>query len=165
MWLLLHPLTIYQTYNLVCIAFKWCPSLSTILVRVYKQIMLLWKVRELATGLPSLILSHSIGAFPPDIVMESLTSTSVILVCNQPLISFTPVRYNVTLTQVNGSGQAFSMDSMIITFTSSSKMLSGLEESSTYRVTVIADFGIKFGDLTIAEATDNFTTLHAGEKW
>ena len=55
------------------------------------------------------------------------------------------------------------MDSMIVTFNSGPKMFSGLEESSTYSVTVIADFGMKFGILTTAVATDNFTTLDAGE--
>ena len=122
-------------------------------------------MRILPRALDSSDWIFNVGALPPDISIQSLASTSATVFCSQPPFSFTPVGYTITLTRVTGIGQVLCgniMDNRTTIISSNVKQFPELEEFSTYRVTVIAVFGINFGISATALASANFTTPGAG---
>ena len=108
------------------------------------------------------------GAMAASITPSSLTSTSVTISwSSQPAQFRLPVfEYTVSLTQVTGSGQALCpgiIDSRrpVVTATNTSMSFIGLEEFSTYTVTVTTTFNV-FGSNMDVASDMMFTTSSAG---
>ena len=102
------------------------------------------------------------------ITTSSLTATSIIISWSpQPAQFRLPVvEYTVSLTRVTGSGQALCsgvMDSRrpAVTTTATSMSFTGLEEFSTYTVTVTTTFNVFGSDMDVASDM-MFTTSSAG---
>ena len=102
-----------------------------------------------------------------NITTSSLTATSVTISWSpQPAQFRLPVvEYTVSLTRVTGRGQAFCpqvMDSRsAVTTTDTSMSFTGLEEFSTYTITVTTTFNV-FGSNMTEVAEMMFTTSSAG---
>ena len=108
------------------------------------------------------------GAMAASITTSSLTATLVTISWSpQPAQLCLPVvEYTVSLTRVTGSGQALCpgvMDSRrpAVTTTSTSMSFTGLEEFSTYTVTVNTTFNV-FGSSMDVASDMMFTTPSAG---
>ena len=107
------------------------------------------------------------GINAASITTSSLTATSVTISWSpQPTQFHLPVvEYTVSLTRVTGSGQALCpqvIDSRpAITTTDTSMSFTGLEEFSTYTVTVTTTFTV-FGSNMIEVAEMTFDTPSAG---
>ena len=108
------------------------------------------------------------GAMAASITISSLTATSVTISWSpQPAQLRLPViEYTVSLTRVTGSGQALCpgvMDSRrpAATTTATSMSFTGLEESSTYTVTVTTTFNVSGSNMDVASDM-MFTTPSAG---
>ena len=101
------------------------------------------------------------------VIISSLTATSVTISWSpQPALFRLPVvEYTVSLTRVTGSGQALCtqvVDSRpVVATTDTSMTFTGLEEFSTYTVTVITTFNV-FGSNMDVVSDRTFTTLSAG---
>ena len=102
------------------------------------------------------------------ITTSSLTATSIIISwSSQPAQFRLPVvEYTVSLTRVTGSGQALcsgAMDSRrpAVTTSATSMSFTGLEEFSTYTVTVTTTFNVFGSDMDVASDM-MFTTSSAG---
>ena len=106
-----------------------------------------------------------IGIGPAIITTSSHTATSVTISLSLPVFSLSVVEYTVSLTRVTGNGQELCtgfMDSRpAVTTTDTSISFTGLEEFSTYTVTVTTTFNVF--DSTMDVASDMmFTTSSAG---
>ena len=109
------------------------------------------------------------GSLAPDAVIStpSLTTTSVIVTWTQPEFSLPVLNYTASLTRVTGSGQVLCpsvMDSRppVTTMATVTSMgFTGLQEFSTYTVTVTARFSA-FGLITQTPTSIDFTTLSTG---
>ena len=111
-------------------------------------------------------INHVTGAQPPVISMLLPTATSVTITWTQPEFSLPVLDYTVSLTRVTGSSQVLCpsvMDSrspVTIVATVTSMEFTGLQEFSTYTVTVTARF-----NTTVSQSpTMEFTTLSAGKQ-
>ena len=117
------------------------------------------------------MLIHKIfttGAMAASITTSSLTATSITISWSpQPAQFRLPVvEYTVSLTRVTGSGQALCpgvMDSRrsAVATTATSMSFTGLEEFSTYTVTVTTTFNVLGSDMDVASDM-MFTTSSAG---
>ena len=107
------------------------------------------------------------GGEGASITTSSLTATSVTISWSpQPAQFRLPVvEYTVSLTRVTGSGQAICtqfMDSRpAVTTTDTSMSFTGLEEFSTYTVTVTTTFSVSGSNMDVASGM-MFTTPSAG---
>ena len=105
-------------------------------------------------------------ALAPVISVPTPTATSVSITWTQPELSLPVLNYTVSLTQVTGSGQVLCpsvMDSrspITVMNTVTSMEFTGLQEFSSYTVTVNARFS---ASSLVTQSTD-FTTLSAGTK-
>ena len=106
-----------------------------------------------------------IGIGPANATTSSLTATSVTISLSLPMFSLLVVEYTVSLIRVTGSGQALCpqvMDSRpAVTTTDTSMSFTGLEEFSTYTVTVTTTFDVFGSDMDVASDV-MFTTPSAG---
>ena len=100
----------------------------------------------------------------PNIVAVVPSATSVIISWTRP--EFSLPEYSVSLTRVTGSEQALCpsvMDNRTAAVTTGSSLsFSGLEEFSTYNITVIATFNDSVGYFINTSDITNFTTLSHG---
>ena len=103
------------------------------------------------------------GTLAPVITPPSPTATSVSIIWTQPEFSLPVLDYNVSLTRVIGSSCPDSRSTVntTATVTDTSVEFTGLQEFSTYTVTVIARFNA-FGMITQTQTSMDFTTLSAG---
>ena len=102
----------------------------------------------------------------PDIVAVVPSATSVTISWTRP--EFSLPEYSVSLTQVTGSEQALCplvMDYRTAVTTGSSISFSGLEEFSTYSITVTATFNDDMGHFINTSGITNFTTLRNGNLY
>ena len=98
------------------------------------------------------------------VASSSLTATSVDISWTQPDFSLPVVEYRILLTRVTGNGQALCTGSRpAVTTTDTSMSFTGLEEFSTYTVTITAKFN-PFGELILAMSSRSFTTLSVGKS-
>ena len=108
-----------------------------------------------------------IGIGAAIVTTSSLTATSVTISWSpQPAQFRLPVvEYTVSLTRVTGSGQALCAGVMdnrpTVTTTDTSMSFTGLEEFSTYTVTVTTTFNV-FGSNMDVASDKMFTTPSAG---
>ena len=106
-----------------------------------------------------------IGIPSPTINVLSRTATSAIISWTQPEFVLPVTRYTVSLTRVTGSGQALCpsvVDNRPAVLTTGNSMsFTGLEEFSTYTVTVTAVYDA-FGATAMESSSERFTTLSAG---
>ena len=95
----------------------------------------------------------------------SLNDTSVTISWSLPEFLLSAVEYSVSLTRVTGSGQVLCtgvMDSRpAVTTTDTSMSFTGLEEFSTYTVTVTTTFNVSGSNMDVV-SNRMFTTLSAG---
>ena len=102
----------------------------------------------------------------PVVSISSLTTTSVSITWTQPEFSLPVMNYTVSLTRVTGSGQVLCPSVMdnrppVTTMATVTSMeFTGLQEFSTYTVTVTARFSA-FGLITQTPTSMDFTTLSA----
>ena len=101
---------------------------------------------------------------PPNVTISSVTAETVTVSWTQPLFSFTPAGYTITLTRVTGIEQLSCTNitdsrHILISANATTRKFILLHEFSTYSVTVTANFS-EF-DLSLSEIT-NFTSLEAG---
>ena len=93
------------------------------------------------------------------------TARSVIVSWTLPEFSLQVLEYRVVATRVAGSGLALCTPTMDTTSnattTGNSMAFTGLEEFSTYTVTITATFNA-FGATPMAASSTEFTTLSAG---
>ena len=108
---------------------------------------------------------NSTGIRGAIVTILSLTATSVTISWSLPAFSLPVVEYTVSLTRVTGGGQALctaNMDSRpAVTTTDTSMSFTGLEEFSTYTVTVTTTFNV-FGSNMDVASDMMFTTPSAG---
>ena len=110
---------------------------------------------------------YIIGIRAASVTTSSLTATSVTISWSpQPAQFRLPVvEYTVSLTRVTGSGQVlctqFTDSRPAVTTTATSMSFSGLEEFSTYTVTVTTTFNV-FGSNMDVASDMIFTTPSAG---
>lgn len=107
---------------------------------------------------------------PPDIAVSSLTATSVNISWTQPEFSLPVSVYTVSLARVTGHGQLVCTsveDNRPIESTMDTSMtFSGLEEFSTYMVTIGATFNPFLNEFSFNRSTSSsleFTTHSAGK--
>ena len=108
--------------------------------------------------------TYYVGVMGPDIVAVVSHATSVTISWTRP--EFSLPEYSVSLTRVTGSEQALCpsvMDNRTAVTTGSSMSFSGLEEFSTYSITVIATFSDGMGHFINTSDITNFTTLSNGK--
>jgi len=106
---------------------------------------------------------YLLAAINPVITLSSpLTATSVTISWTQPEFSLPVVEYTVSLTRVTGSGQALCPSVMdnrpAVATTGNSMSFTGLEEFSTYTITVTATLDA-FGVTALRTSRMEFTTL------
>ena len=113
---------------------------------------------------------HGTGAMAADVTISSLTATSVTISWSpQPAQFHLPVvEYTVSLTRVTGSSQTLCTQVMdtkqAVTTTNTSMSFTGLEEFSTYTVTVTTTFNV-FGSNMDVASDMMFTTTRAGNNY
>ena len=103
-----------------------------------------------------------------DITTSSLTATSVTISWSLPVLLLPAVGYSVSLTRVTGTGNGQvlcnqdAMDSRpAVTTTNTSMSFIGLEEFSTYTVTVNTTFNVPGSNMDVV-SNRMFTTPSAG---
>ena len=97
----------------------------------------------------------------------SLSATSAILLWSQPPFSYDPIEYALLVTRVTGDNQRLCSnvkDSKPQVLTNSTTwLLDGLEEFSTYRATIMTRFAV-FGLSPVVSISHDFTTQSTGTK-
>ena len=112
------------------------------------------KIRQLYVGIMNTVIT----------VLSPPTARSVIVSWTLPEFSLQVLEYRVVATRVTGSGLALctpTMDTTSNVTTGSSMAFTGLEEFSTYTVTITATLDA-FGATAMAASSKEFTTLTAG---
>ena len=109
-----------------------------------------------------------IGIGEANVTTSSMTATSVTISWSpQPAQFRLPVvEYTVSLTRVTGRGQVLCTEVMdnrsAVTTTDTSMSFTGLEEFSTYTVTVTTTFNVFGSTIDVASNMTMFTTSSAG---
>ena len=110
-------------------------------------------------------VNNSTGIRGAIVTTLSLTATSVTISWSLPEFSLPVVEYTVSLTRVTGSGQPLCVlvedNRPAVTTTDTSMSFTGLEEFSTYTVTVTTTFNV-FGSNMDVASDMMFTTPSAG---
>ena len=116
----------------------------------------------------TIMYGHSckyVGIRPANITASSPTATSVTISLSLPVFSLPVVEYTVSLTRVTGSGQVLCnqvMHNTLAVKAANTISFAGLEEFSTYTVTVTTTFNVFGINMDVASDMAMFTTPSAG---